>query len=85
MMHMVHFARLVPSARHKLSRGGRYNNGSHLDKGREKAASKFTRGFGHPLIRADPTQPLLIMTLKRPIRPAGRRQDNNGKSHPPKH
>src|SRR5947208_3694791 len=40
---MHHCALLVSSAHHKRSTGGRYNNGKHLDKGREKAAAlQFT-------------------------------------------
>jgi len=40
---MVYCALLVSSAPNKLSRGGRSNNGEHLDRGREKVASRTNR------------------------------------------
>ncbi len=42
---MVHCALLVSSTHHNHSTGGQYNNGEHLDRGREKAGSRIDRGL----------------------------------------
>jgi hypothetical protein len=42
---MVPCALLVSSAHHKRSTGARSNNGEHLDRGQEKAASRIARRF----------------------------------------
>jgi hypothetical protein len=39
---LFHYALLVSSAHNKLSTGGRYINGEHLDRGLEKAVSRTT-------------------------------------------
>jgi hypothetical protein len=44
MAQMVHCALQVLSAHNKCSTGGRYNNGSHLECGREMAASRANCG-----------------------------------------
>jgi len=46
---MVHGALQVSSAHNKRSTGGRDNNGSHLDRGRGKAASRTERGCAQTL------------------------------------
>ena len=43
---MVHCALLVSSTHHKHSTGGQYNNGEHLDRGREKAGTLQSHFFG---------------------------------------
>ena len=45
----VHRALLVPSAHHKRSTGGQDNNGKHLDRGREKTASRTACGLAQAL------------------------------------
>src|SRR5438034_10645274 len=42
---MGHCVLLISSAHHQHSTGRRYNNGEHLDRGREKAASRIDRGL----------------------------------------
>ena len=46
---MVSCALLVPSAQYKCNRGRRYDNGYHLDRGRQKAASRTNRGCAKAL------------------------------------
>src|SRR5207245_10472024 len=46
---MVCRAPLVPSAQNKRSTGGWYDNGEHLDRGREKAGSRTDRGLAQAL------------------------------------
>ena len=46
---MVHDALLVPPAQYKCNSGRRYGIGSHLDRGREKAASRTNRGCAKAL------------------------------------
>jgi len=42
---MVPHAPLVALTQYKHSRGGRHDNGEHLDRGREKAGSRIDRGL----------------------------------------